>query len=58
MKKIVCIALVSVALASCEVTRTVTTQSQYTQNGDSSVMIQTKTTETVTGTKIANPLQY
>ena len=33
-------------LTSCNVTRTVTTQSQYYQRGDTSVVIQTKTVET------------
>ncbi len=32
-------------LQSCNVTRTVTTQSQYYQKGDTSVVIQTKTVE-------------
>ena len=32
-------------LSSCNVTRTVTTQSQYYQRGDTSVVIQTKTIE-------------
>lgn len=32
-------------LNSCNVTRTVTTQSQYWQKGDTSVVIQTKTIE-------------
>ena len=51
MKKILSLCLLllviatSIALSSCNVTRTVTTQSQYYQRGDTSVMIQTKTTE-------------
>ena len=32
-------------LTSCNVTRTVTNRSEYYQRGDTSVMIQTKTTE-------------
>ena len=35
-----------VTMTSCNVTRTITTQSQYWQNGDTSVVIQTKTIET------------
>ena len=34
------------ALASCNVTRTVTTKSEYWQKADTSVVIQTKTIET------------
>ena len=33
-------------LGSCNVTRTVTTESKYTQRGDTSVFIQSKTIET------------
>ena len=33
------------AMTSCNVTRTVTTQSQYWQKGDTSVIIQTRTIE-------------
>ena len=32
-------------LTSCNVTRTITTQSQYFQHGDTSVVIQTRTVE-------------
>ena len=38
-------------LQSCNVTRTVTTQSQYYQKGDTSVVIQTKTVESYDGTR-------
>ena len=51
MKKVLIIAMLiagvtAVALTSCNVTRTITTQSQYWQKGDTSVVIQTKTIET------------
>ena len=46
MKKILIIAVAGVALASCNVTRTVTTSSEYFQKGDTTVVIQTKTIET------------
>lgn len=36
----------SLGLTSCNVTRVVTNESQYYQKGDTSVVIQTKTTET------------
>ena len=38
-------------LSSCNVTRTITTQSQYWQKGDSSCVIQTKTIESYDGSK-------
>ena len=38
-------------LSSCNVTRTITTQSQYWQKGDTSCIIQTKTIESYDGTK-------
>ena len=38
-------------LSSCNVTRTVTTQSQYRQKGDTSCVIQTKTVETYDASK-------
>ena len=39
-----------ILLTSCNVTRTITTTSQSYQRGDTSVMIQTKTTEVYDGT--------
>ena len=38
-------------LTSCNVTRTVTTQSQYYQRGDTNVVIQTRTVETYDASK-------
>jgi hypothetical protein len=38
-------------LTSCNVTRTVTTKSEYWQRGDTSCVIQTKTIESYDGTK-------
>ena len=43
--------VLALAMASCNVTRTVTTQSQYWQKGDTSVVIQTKTVETYDASK-------
>ena len=40
------ITTIGISLMSCNVTRTVTTQSEYYQKGDTSVVIQTKTIET------------
>ena len=53
MKKVILLTLlVSVALLTgCNVTRTVTTSSQYLQHGDTSVVIQTKTVETYDASK-------
>ena len=38
-------------LQSCNVVRTITNKSEYYQRGDTSVMIQTKTTESYDATK-------
>ena len=46
MRKLLIVAVVGVALASCNVTRTITTQSQYFQHGDTTCTIVTKTIET------------
>ena len=53
MKRIVIMAVIltSMVMASCNVTRTVTTQSQYYQKGDTSVVIQTRTIESYDGVK-------
>lgn len=53
MKKILLatVILSSVVFASCNVTRTVTSQSEYYQKGDTSVVIQTRTVETYDATK-------
>ena len=51
MKKILIIALAIGAMASCNVTRTVTTKSEYRQHGDTSIVIQTRTVESYDGTK-------
>lgn len=42
---------VALSLSSCNVTRTITNESQYFQRGDTSVMIQTKTIETYDASK-------
>lgn len=46
-----CLAITTTALHSCNVTRVVTNESQYFQRGDTSVLIQTKTTETYDASK-------
>ena len=45
MRKVLIAGLVAVAATSCNVTRTITTKSEYWQKGDTSVVIQTKTIE-------------
>ena len=51
MKRIMLITTIGISLMSCNVTRTVTTQSEYYQKGDTSVVIQTKTIETYDASK-------
>ena len=53
MKKILImtIILTSVVIASCNVTRTITTKSEYWQKADTSVVIQTRTVETYDASK-------
>ena len=54
-KKLLCLLLAavsaSIALTSCNVTRTITNQSEYYQRGDTSVVIQTRTVETYDASK-------
>ena len=51
MRKFLIVALVGAALASCNVTRTVTTRSECYQKGDTSVIIQSKTVESYDASK-------
>ena len=53
MKKVLIMTVImtSIALASCNVTRVITNESQYVQRGDTSVVIQTKTIETYDASK-------
>ena len=48
---IVAAALLAIALTGCNVTRTVTTSSQYWQKGDTNCIIQTKTVESYDASK-------
>ena len=48
---IVTCAAIALGLTSCNVTRTITTQSQYYQKGDTSCTIVTKTFETYDASK-------
>ena len=41
----------AVALSSCNVTRTITTESRYIHRNDTSIVIQSKTTETYDASK-------
>lgn len=48
----ICVVLATIIIMSaCNVTRVVTTSSEYYQRGDTSVMIQTKTIETYDASK-------
>ena len=53
MRKIILISalLMGIALASCNVTRTITTSSEAYKRGDTSIVIQTKTIETYDASK-------
>jgi hypothetical protein len=48
---LIALAVSAIALTSCNVTRTITNQSEYYQRGDTSVVIQTKTIETYDASK-------
>ena len=45
------LAIVALCATSCNVTRTITTKSEYWQKADTSVIIQTKTIETYDASK-------
>ena len=51
MKKVILAGMVAIGATACNVTRTVTTTSEVYQNGDTSVVIQTRTVETYDATK-------
>jgi hypothetical protein len=53
MKKLLLMTVImtSIMMASCNLTRTITTKSEYWQRGDTSVVIQTKTIETYDASK-------
>ena len=51
MRKLLIVAVVGVALASCTATRVITTSASYVQHGDTTTTIMTKTTETYRGEK-------
>lgn len=53
MRKILLMTVImtSIVMASCNVTRIITNESQYLQRGDTSVVIQTKTIETYDASK-------
>ncbi len=55
MRKAILIGIIGllgvIGFQSCNVTRTVTTKSEYRQHGDTSIVIQTRTVESYDGTK-------
>ena len=53
MKKILIMIaiIIGVCVSACNVTRTITNESQYVQKGDTSVMIQTRTVESYDASK-------
>ena len=48
---LVILVVLGMVMASCNVVRTITNESQYYQKGDTSVVIQTKTIESYDATK-------
>ena len=48
---LLCVAACGALISSCNVTRTVTTSSQYVQRGDTTVLIQSKTIESYDASK-------
>ena len=48
---LVILVVLGAAMQSCNVVRTITNKSEYYQRGDTSVMIQTRTTESYDATK-------
>ena len=48
---LLCVAACGALISSCNVTRTVTTSSQYVQRGDTTVVIQSKTIESYDASK-------
>ena len=54
MRTVILLAISGLLLISCNVTRKVTTQSEYVQRGDTSVVIMTKTIESYDASKKVN----
>ena len=48
---LLCVAACGALITSCNVTRTVTTSSQYVQRGDTTVVVQSKTIESYDASK-------
>ena len=48
---LVLLVILGMAMQSCNVVRTITSKSEFYQRGDTSVMIQTKTTESYDATR-------
>jgi len=48
---VLCVVACGAWLSSCNVTRTVTTSSQYLQRGDTTILIQSKTIESYDASK-------